>query len=449
MRCTDKLAVIVTAKDSVDDIRTTIRNSNVFNRDGCSTLLVTTLSDVPPDVISHFRWIIKDDGLGVYQAMNKGLEYVRKSDCTTFVTFCNAGDLLNIKDIDSLVGDRCFVTDLNIFKGHPAINLDFISKDNRLDEMASKRFRHPGFIAPLAGASPFLETMPISADQAWVESLVECYGVRGVDGAAGFGLGGLSTTYNFTLVRKYFIEREYKRGVIVVGRMALNKARAKFFFQDLIDAIVSKGKGVYAAMIVSAGRRSAKRRIYVLSNGRSGSTMVFNALAVAMSNFYDLPRSLLTLTDWKFKNDGNMPGIVKSHMPCPDGFAPKDGCKYVYVAGDPVDATLSLLSRLQEFGLRWMERHARHLGVDGEAIFSCLKQDSFNQCANIASWKKAAEKYPRHVIFISFDTLWDREDEISQFVGFECNFPKKRSRKSETIKDRLVIKNELEKIFYD
>jgi hypothetical protein len=443
-KCKSKLAVIVISDGNESDLKFTLRESDVLRTNMVLSILVCPEPELLAAHQENFDVVLEDERSGVYQAMNLGLSEARRLQAE-FVVFCNAGDGLRLEGIDMLTSQSCYVTDLEVFRGDPIFTELSVSSNQRIVECARGKFRHPGFIAPIAMVQDFDCSLPISADQKWMRSITRDVLVKAIPGRAVFGAGGLSTEPSVKLAAIYFFkERNIWFGSATILKLIASKL-SNFWLQiDFADRGADVLKFV-ATFVRFAGRR--QQSIYVLSNGRSGSTLIYNAIAESFAKKIGLPKKAITRTDWKFSQQFSNVGVFKSHRPCPKNFLPKDNTKYIYVAGCPKEATASLVSRFREFGSKWMVKHALNLGVDPSAVFFCLQTDSFGLEYNVESWRRANEANPDRVMFLYFDEIWDRLSDLESFLNLEIELPPRRDRNSASSPKRKEVMKRLEQFF--
>jgi hypothetical protein len=174
-------------------------------------------------------------------------------------------------------------------------------------------------------------------------------------------------------------------------------------------------------------------RIVVASTGRSGSTMLFNAISSSfIDNNHKRIVSCLGRSFLKKLCSGYLdriqdiglfsPTILKTHDLIDTSQI--DKAKFIFVYADPLDSAQSVEKVVQEKGLIWFEEHQYHLRGSGE-YKDLYEKDVLNFENQIKTWTNVNSD---RVMIIRYEELWDRVDELSDFVGFPVNLPERRER---------------------
>jgi hypothetical protein len=181
--------------------------------------------------------------------------------------------------------------------------------------------------------------------------------------------------------------------------------------------------------------------IVIASPGRSGSTMLFESvveglvrhrfgvgingsigrfLAKRASNF------LSRLADV----DSTSCPVLKTHD-LSDELSKIDNVRAIFVYSDPLDSAKSAKNMLEREGVNWMDEHLFNLRSTGSAS-EILREDVLNYGEQMRSW---LGEFRPNVLALPYEHLWDREDELSQFLGFEILLPTRRSRSEHECED--------------
>jgi len=184
-------------------------------------------------------------------------------------------------------------------------------------------------------------------------------------------------------------------------------------------------------------------RVVVASTGRSGSTMLFDAIAASMGRgclggLYD-KKIINTTVDKVLKGFvlrlnslSNSPCMVcKTHDIAPGQEDVLPGVKYIFIYGDPLDSALSVKSMVAKNGESWFYQHLYHLRGEG-ALEDLFEKDVLNYEGQIKSWLAMRSG---SVLCIDYDDLWDERDKLSDFLGFEVILPEKRERVEKVLPD--------------
>uniref|UniRef100_A4SDT9 Nucleotide-diphospho-sugar transferase n=1 Tax=Chlorobium phaeovibrioides (strain DSM 265 / 1930) TaxID=290318 RepID=A4SDT9_CHLPM len=175
--------------------------------------------------------------------------------------------------------------------------------------------------------------------------------------------------------------------------------------------------------------------IVIASSGRSGSTMLTSAVAesLVVSRFSYLPAlfrnhinrfSIEYLARISELNKESAP-VLKTH----DLFRKesKDKARFVFVFGDPLESAQSVEQQAKKHGSVWVEEHIYHLVGQGSSV-EILEKDALNYESQLMSWGFAEGAFLVH-----YDDLWQRNAELSRFIGFDVQLPERRPRSSKPL----------------
>jgi len=170
--------------------------------------------------------------------------------------------------------------------------------------------------------------------------------------------------------------------------------------------------------------------VVIASSGRAGSTLLFDAVASSATadRFAFLPKAprgflqriashtLVRISDIERHNAP----FLKTH----DLFRPEfaDSAKYIFVFGEPLEAAKSVGQMGEKHGSAWIEEHIYHLVGQGTP-YEILEKDVLNYEAQLKSWGEAED-----VFVVHYDDLWDKREDLSQFLGFDLALPARRDR---------------------
>jgi len=169
----------------------------------------------------------------------------------------------------------------------------------------------------------------------------------------------------------------------------------------------------------------------VASMGRSGSTLIFNAVRKGMAKHrfgFESGRTLRIVSDsaWDMGSTDFYPGVVyKTHglaSELPETF----DTKAIFVFGSATDAALSVYACRQRYGEAWITEHFKHLRANGD-FDELATRDVLRFADQLKSWtgKHRAER-----LIIHYDALWDHAALISDFCGFKVALPERVQRTS-------------------
>jgi hypothetical protein len=176
------------------------------------------------------------------------------------------------------------------------------------------------------------------------------------------------------------------------------------------------------------------KKIIVASNGRAGSSMLFLSIAksfiknkcrLSMGSYlgqrlYSLAAGYIV----RLNEIESSPFVVcKTHDVLEQELS--DDVLYIFVHGDPLDSALSVQQVVNEEGLEWFKLHQYNLKASG-SYDSLFTEDVLNYRQQLESWFGVESK---NVLCLAYEDIWDRIEELSEFIGFEIELPKRRERK--------------------
>lgn len=177
-----------------------------------------------------------------------------------------------------------------------------------------------------------------------------------------------------------------------------------------------------------------RQKIVIASTGRSGSTMLFDAIADGLiAERFRVERDGLAAKLIKRLCTGYLDRIsTLPSAPCfvcktHDTYDPpqKGNHKYVFVYGDPLDSAMSVEQMVKKNGLDWFALHQYHLKANG-AYSDLYEEDVLNYHGQIESWLRQANN--ENVFCVDYEDLWSARARLSGFLGFNVELPARRPR---------------------
>lgn len=120
--------------------------------------------------------------------------------------------------------------------------------------------------------------------------------------------------------------------------------------------------------------------------------------------------------------DNSYAPIKKTHALYREEY--RDKAKYIFVYGPPLDSAISVKSMTERNGEHWFRNHLYHLESEG-SLDQLFTEDILRYEDQMCSWGSAAS---RNVLCVHYSELWEREAEISEFLGLQITLPEKRER---------------------
>ncbi|EKE74338.1 hypothetical protein [Celeribacter baekdonensis] len=169
--------------------------------------------------------------------------------------------------------------------------------------------------------------------------------------------------------------------------------------------------------------------IVIASMGRSGSTLVYDAVVeavIARSPLRNLFWGHRLTADqcWNLSNKPLIRGTVYKTHDYPERLVVNGG-KAIFLFGSTLDAAKSVHSAKERFGQEWVEEHFVNLRSEGK-YEDLFKSDVLNFEKQIHSWA-VTETIP--TLCLRFETLWENSERLSDFLNMKVVLPKERARK--------------------
>lgn len=170
--------------------------------------------------------------------------------------------------------------------------------------------------------------------------------------------------------------------------------------------------------------------IIVSSNGRSGSTLMFDALRRINK------RKTRALFEARLDKAALAPDtIVKTHD-FPAALSGRTHVKTLFCFGSSRDSALSVYSALDRFGREWVDEHFYNLNASG-SVEELFERDVLNQAEQIRQWA-TFEDTP--VMCLNYDAIWTAKPEIESFLGLKFNLPERVQRTPKSIPQDIQTK---------
>ncbi len=171
--------------------------------------------------------------------------------------------------------------------------------------------------------------------------------------------------------------------------------------------------------------------ILVASMGRSGSTVLYDAIGEAISRnrlpFLSNKYVAKIFKDqaWDLSKKNLVPGWVYKTHGLAHELPDNSEVIVIFIYGSATDAALSVHSCRERYGLNWIERHFKHLRSNGTFEDLGMK-DVLRFSDQINGWTK---KTGTRRLIVHYDELWDNVDILSNFLNMRIKLPKKLERK--------------------
>lgn len=181
--------------------------------------------------------------------------------------------------------------------------------------------------------------------------------------------------------------------------------------------------------------------IIVASMGRSGSTLIYDAIceSVAEKRFKYFPwlkQRIVFDAAWDLDAQTYRSGAVyKTHglgHELPKGTE----SKVIFLFGPASESALSVFKCKEKKGDAWIKEHFQHMRADGE--FSEIgERDVLRFEEQLDSWSL---KRDVPVMLLHYDAIWENQDTIAEFLGLPIKLPERRPRSASSEIDEATRK---------
>lgn len=187
---------------------------------------------------------------------------------------------------------------------------------------------------------------------------------------------------------------------------------------------------------------TAHPALVVASFGRAGSTVVWDALRMAMARARLGPLAstnpeVCSGLAFNFpQGDALRPGIVYKTHDYPDMMVASRRVRAVFLFGSAVEAALSVHEQKALRGEGWVRQHFHHLHrpYRYDALLDADVLGMRDQCVAWMGYTASP------VLCLRFEALWDNVDRLSEFCGLEVRLPARKPRKTKEVSPDLLAR---------
>ena len=111
-----------------------------------------------------------------------------------------------------------------------------------------------------------------------------------------------------------------------------------------------------------------------------------------------------------------------------------DNCKVIFTFGDPLDIILSVVRKSKTEGY-WGPAHFKNLDANWEEFGDIFIRDVLKLENMFDSFYKSQTC---DIMCLRYETLWENEDKISEFLGFDFKLPGRKTRESKNLRQSLT-----------
>lgn len=185
--------------------------------------------------------------------------------------------------------------------------------------------------------------------------------------------------------------------------------------------------------------------VVLASYGRSGSTMLYEAIGGAMSpGRFSRGRRFVFDLSWSLAEDPPKRGTVCKTHDYPQALRGRDDLKSVFVFGSPIEAVRSVILQHQTRGAEWVQEHLDHLKSTGR-FEDITTNDVLGIGAQLDAWTTFTGA---PVLCIRYEALWREIDRLRDFTNLNVELPPKRARDPKKLcdADEAAIKNTYDRL---
>lgn len=175
--------------------------------------------------------------------------------------------------------------------------------------------------------------------------------------------------------------------------------------------------------------------VLVASYGRSGSTLLFDALFGAMCEARFGRRENFAADErWTLAGKPLRRGVVYKTHDYPNALRGQENVRALFVFGRASEAVLSVLHRETLGGRGWIAEHLDHLKAPGP-YESILEKDILGIAAQLEAWTTFDDA---PVLCVRYEALWDAVPRIRAFTGLPVTLPARRARTEKAVSEDVA-----------
>ena len=181
--------------------------------------------------------------------------------------------------------------------------------------------------------------------------------------------------------------------------------------------------------------------IIVASMGRSGSTLVYDAVRHSFAERWSKPLSgvvarIMSDAAWDLRHITFRNGVVYKTHGLAHELPACSNAKVIFLFGPASDSALSVLACREKYGEEWIADHLEHLRANGD-FEEIGEKDVLRFADQLDSWMG---NHDSKRLILHYDAIWDHQELISEFCGFPVNLPARRPRSGVTNADEATRK---------
>ena len=158
------------------------------------------------------------------------------------------------------------------------------------------------------------------------------------------------------------------------------------------------------------------KQIVVAGMGRCGTSLVLNAIGRSSGRGHQWVTSLADAPRLSRK-------VIKTHDFAPSRPVPGT-VKFIYLFGDP----RQIICSAERKGDVFLKKHYPHMNADYSDHKDVFNKDTMRLTDNLRSWLEVSGI---DVLILRYETLWNYQKNVSDFLGFEVVLPEYRARASD------------------
>lgn len=170
--------------------------------------------------------------------------------------------------------------------------------------------------------------------------------------------------------------------------------------------------------------------------GRSGSTLVYEAIcdgmrAARFGGDSKFGAGVVADHAWDLARKRLRNGVVYKTHALAEEMRAGHGEKIVFLFGLASDAAGSVISCRQRYGREWVDEHFLHMRANG-TFEELSERDVLRFAEQLEGWLGLEGV---DLLAIRYEALWEKVDELSNFLGFRIVLPPRKDRQSTSATD--------------
>lgn len=199
----------------------------------------------------------------------------------------------------------------------------------------------------------------------------------------------------------------------------------------------STTKRLFQRVALHRGEQS----IVLASTGRAGSTLLFEAIVRSISQTYHAGlrwpiHRICQDSAWNLSALAPVPGVVYKTHDLPWAAHEPKNTRVIFVFGSAIETVRSVQQAWEDLAYAFVESHFNHMKATGP-VEALADRDVLGLETKIDAWL-SHDSVP--TLCIKYESLWEKESTISDFLNLDISLPEQRQRSEKTIDPKIDAK---------